>query len=62
MVGFAYALGVLGALSVVAGVLRATEVIPVIGTSIDWMFWLILSIVFFVSCIAVTVVIRQSGE
>ena len=62
MVGFAYALGVLGALSVVAGVLRATEVIPVIGTSIDWMFWLILSIVFFVSCVAVVIVNRQAGE
>ena len=62
MLGFAYTLGVLGALSLVAGVLRATEVIPLLGTAFDWMFWFILSIALFVSCVAVAVVIRREGE
>ena len=62
MRGFALALGILGAVSLVIGILVATEVIPLFGEAFTWMFWLIISGVLFLSTIAIRVVYQKETE
>ena len=45
-------LGILGAVSLVIGIITAAEVIPEFGAAFTWMFWLILSGVLFLASIA----------
>ena len=62
MRGFALALGILGAVSLVIGILVATEAIPLFGEAFTWMFWFIISGVLFLSTIAIRVVYQKETE
>ena len=62
MRGFALALGILGAVSLVIGILIAAGVIPLFGEAFTWVFWLVLSAVLFLSTIAVRVVYQRETE
>ena len=48
----AWIFGVLGGLCAVMGIITAVEVIPTFGTELTWMFWLVLSAILLLICIA----------
>jgi len=45
-------LAILGGLCGVMGIVTATEVVPLLGAELTWMFWLVLAGVSFLACIA----------
>jgi len=51
----AWVLGILGGLCAVMGIITAVEVIPLLGAEFTTMFWLALSAVLLLGCIAATV-------
>jgi len=51
----AWVLGILGGLCAVMGIVTAVEVIPLLGAEFTTMFWLALSAVLLLGCIAATV-------
>ena len=51
----AWILGILGGLCAVMGIITAAEVIPLLGAAFTGMFWLALSGVLFLACIAATI-------
>ena len=55
MVILAWVLGILGGLCAVMGIVTAVEVIPLLGAEFTTMFWLALSAVLLLGCIAATV-------
>ena len=58
---FSLVLGVLGAISLVIGILTAAEIIPEFGSAFTWMFWFVTSAVMFLSSIAAAVVAPRQG-
>ena len=62
MKGFAVALGILGVLTLVMGILTATDAIPLISDALTWTFWLIVSAILFLSTIAVAAVFPKEPE
>ena len=48
----AYILIILGALCAITGIITAVEVVPALGAALTAMFWLSLSGVLFLACIA----------
>jgi len=52
MKGLTLTLGILGAVSLVIGIITAAEVIPEFGEAFTWMFWFGMSGVLFLSSIA----------
>ena len=56
-----WVLGILGGLCAVMGIITAAELIPVLGTEFTTMFWLGLSTVLLLACIA-TALSRSSYE
>ena len=52
---FALILGILGGLGVVMGVITAAEIIPLLGAEFTAMFWLVLSAILLLGCIAAAV-------
>ncbi len=61
MKGFSLVLGILGAVSLVIGILTAAEVIPEFGAAFTWMAWFGMSAILFLSSIAAAVVARREG-
>jgi len=51
----ALVLGILGGLCTIMGVITAAEAIPLLGTEFTTMFWLVLSAVLLLACIAAAV-------
>ena len=51
----AWVFGGIGGLCLVMGVLTATEVVPLLGAALDTMFWLVVSVILFLVCIAFAV-------
>ena len=51
----AWILGTLGGLCAVMGIITATEVVPLLGTALTWMFWFGLAGILFLACIACAV-------
>ena len=51
----AWVLGILGGLCAVMGIVTAVEVIPLLGAEFTTMFWLALSAVLLLGCIAAAV-------
>ena len=51
----AWVFGILGGLCAVMGIVTAVEVIPLLGAEFTTMFWLALSAVLLLGCIAATV-------
>ena len=47
--------GGLGGLCAVMGIITAAEVVPLLGSAFDTMFWLVLSAVLLLACIAFAV-------
>ncbi len=58
----AWILASLGGLSAVMGIITAAEVIPVLGAEFTTMFWLTLSAVLLLGCIAAAVGTNNSYE
>ena len=56
----AWILGTIGGLCAVMGIITATEVVPLFGDSLTVEFWLMLSIVLFLACIASVISPRGS--
>jgi len=48
----AWAFGALAGLCMVMGIITATEVIPLLGAELTWMFWFVLSAILFLASIA----------
>ncbi len=51
----AWVFGILGGLSAVIGILRASEAIPLLGAEFTAMFWLTLGVVLLLGCIAASI-------
>lgn len=48
----AWIFGVLGGLCTVMGIITAADVVPLLGTELTVMFWLVLAVILFLVCIA----------
>ena len=48
-------LGILGGLGMIMGVLTAAEAVPLLSTGLTSMFWLVLSAVLLLGCIAAAI-------
>ena len=48
----AWAVGTLAGLCMVMGIITATEVVPLFGAELTWMFWFVLSAILFLASIA----------
>ena len=48
----AFALGLIGGLCAIMGIITAAEVVPLLGAAFTWMFWLAVSGVLLLACIA----------
>ncbi len=48
----AWAFGTLAGLCMVMGIITATEVVPLFGAELTWMFWFVLSVILFLATIA----------
>lgn len=48
----ALTLGLIGGLCAIMGIITAAEVVPLLGAAFTWMFWLVLSGVLLLACIA----------
>ncbi len=57
----AWILAILGTLCAIMGIVTAVEVVPLLGVALTAMFWLALSGVLFLACIA-TVIALSSFE
>jgi len=51
----AWVLGILGGLCAVMGIITAAEVIALLGAEFTVMFWLVLSVILLLACIAAAV-------
>jgi len=51
----AWILAIIGALCAVMGIITAVEIVPPLGVALTAMFWLALSAVLFLACIAATI-------
>ena len=51
----AWIFGSLGGLCAVMGIITAAEVMPLLGAAFDSMFWLVLSVILLLACIAFAV-------
>ena len=51
----AWVSGGIGGLCLVMGVLTATEIVPLLYTGLDTMFWLVVSVILLLVCIAFAV-------
>ncbi|MFC2011031.1 hypothetical protein ACFLUR_01920 [Chloroflexota bacterium] len=58
----AWVFGSLGGLCAVMGIITAAEVIPLLGEAFTTMFWLTLSAVLLLACIAAAVATRGEYE
>jgi len=52
MAALAWIVGTIGGLCMVMGIVTATEVIPMFGAELTWMFWFVLSAILFLASIA----------
>ena len=48
----AWTFGTLAGLCAVMGIITATEVVPLFGAELTWMFWFVLSVILFLATIA----------
>jgi len=55
MGALAWTFGIIAGLCTVMGIITAAEVIPLLGAEFTAMFWLVLSAILFLACIAFTV-------
>ena len=62
MKGLSLTLGILGAVSMVIGIITAADVIPEFGEAFTWMFWLIIAGVLFLASISVGIVFSTKEE
>ena len=60
MGALAWILGIIAALCMVMGIITAVAVIPEYFT-LNWMFWLVVSAVLFLACIASALTARGQG-
>jgi len=54
MVALAWTAGAIAGLCMVMGIITATEVVPLLGTELTWLFWFVLSALLFLASIAFT--------
>ena len=52
MVALAWIVGALAGLCMVMGLVTATEVVPLFGAELTWLFWFVLSAILFLASIA----------
>jgi len=62
MGALAWILGAFGGLCAVMGIITATEVVPLFGAALTVEFWLTVSIVLFLACIASALAARREYE
>ena len=55
----AWILAILGVLCAIMGIITAVGVVPPLGVALTAMFWLALSAVLFLACIAATIAMSQ---
>jgi len=55
MVAIAWVVGTIAGLCMVMGIVTATEIVPLLGTELTWLFWFALSGILFLATIAFTV-------
>ncbi len=54
MVAVAWIVGIIGGLCMAMGIVTAVEAIPLLGSELTWLFWLVLSGVLFLISIVFT--------
>jgi uncharacterized membrane protein len=54
MVAVAWIAGIIGGLCMAMGIVTATEAIPLLGSELTWLFWLVLSGILFLISIVFT--------
>jgi hypothetical protein len=60
MTALAWITGIIGGLCMVMGIVTATEAIPLLGSELTWLFWLVLSGILLLASIVFT--LARGGE